>query len=56
MDKPGVEFFDDQGESLMQESCGPEFFYEHTLDRWAEVIAASIRAAHTLPSVDTTST
>ena len=52
----GVEFLDDQGESPMQESCRPQYFYEHTLDRWAEAIAASIRSAHTLPSVDTTST
>ncbi len=56
VDKPGVEFLDDQGQSPMQESCRPQFFHEHTLDRWAEAIAASIRSAHTLPSVDPAST
>lgn len=56
VEKPGVELFDDQGERPMQEACRPAFFVEHTLDRWAEAIAASIRAAHTLASVDGTST
>lgn len=56
VEKPGVEFLDDQDESQMQESCRPEFFYEHTLDRWAEAVAASIRSAQTLSSVDTAST
>lgn len=56
LEKPGVELFDDQGARPMRESCRPEFFLEHTLDRWAEAIAATIRSAHALPSVDDTST
>ena len=56
VEKPGVEPFDDPGERSMQESCRQEFFYEHTLDRWSEAIAAAIRSAHTLPGIDDTST
>ena len=52
VEKPGVEPFDDPGNRPMQESCRPEFFYEHTLDRWAEAIAAAIRSAHALAGVD----
>lgn len=56
VEKPGVEPFDDPGNRPMQESCRPEFFYEHTLDRWSEAIAAAIRSAHALPGVDDSST
>ena len=56
VEKPGVEPFDDPGDRPMQESCRPEFFYEHTLDRWSEAIAAAIRSAHALPGVDESST
>ena len=56
VEKPGVEPFDDQGERSMQEFCRPEFFYEHTLDRWSEAIAAAIRSAQTLPGIDDSST
>ena len=56
VEKPGVKFLDDQGELNMQESCRPEFFFEHTLERWAEAIVAAIRSAHSLPSVSKAST
>lgn len=56
VEKPGVESFDDPGERSMQESYRSEVFYEHTLERWSEAIAAAIRSAHTLPEVDGTST
>jgi predicted esterase len=56
VDKAGVEFLDDQGERSMQEGCRPGFFQEHTLERWSEAIASSIRAAHTLPAVDASRT
>ena len=56
VEKPGVEPFDDQGKRSMQDSCRSEFFYEHTLDRWSEAIAAAIQSAHSLPGVDDTST
>ena len=52
VDKVGVEFLDDQGDRPIQEACRPRFFQEHTLERWTEAIASSIRAAHALPSVD----
>ena len=56
VEKPGVEPFDDPGNRPMQESCRSEFFYEHTLDRWSEAIAAAIKSAHALPGVDDMST
>lgn len=56
VDKPGVEPFDDPGEQPMQESCRPEFFYEHTLARWSEAIAAAIQSAQTLLGVDDSTT
>lgn len=56
VEKPGVRFLDDQGELNMQESCRPEFFFEHTLERWAEAIVAAIRSAHSLPLVSNAST
>ena len=52
VDKAAVEFLDDQGDQSMQQACSPGFFQEHTLERWSEAIASSIRAAHTLPAVD----
>jgi pimeloyl-ACP methyl ester carboxylesterase len=52
VDKAGVEFLDDQRGRPMQEACSSRFFQEHTLDRWTEAIASSIRSARTLPSVD----
>jgi len=52
VEKPGVEYLDDQGERPMQEGCRPQFAHEHTLERWAEAIAAAIRAARELPQID----
>lgn len=45
VEKPGVEYLDDQGDRLMQERCRPEFAHEHTLERWTEAIVAAIRAS-----------
>lgn len=56
VEKPGVEPFDDQGDRPMQQACRPEFFREHTLDRWSEAVAAAIRASHELAGIDDSST
>lgn len=52
MEKPGVEFLDEQTDSGNAATCRPEFLTEHALDRWTEAIAASIKAARELPGVD----
>lgn len=52
VEKPGVQFLDRQPDPADASTCNPAFLAEHTLDRWAEAIAASIRAAHELPGVD----
>lgn len=44
VEKPGVVFLDEREGEPMRESCRPEFFREHTLERWTEAVAASIRA------------
>ncbi|MDE0103892.1 MAG: hypothetical protein OXN89_16085 [Bryobacterales bacterium] len=36
----------------MQQACRPEFFREHTLDRWSEAVAAAIRESHQLAGID----
>lgn len=56
VEKPGVEFLDEQADAGNARTCRPEFLAEHTLDRWAEAIAASVKAAQELPGVDRTRT
>ena len=56
VEKPSVVLFDDQDDRPMQDTCSSQFFYEHTLDRWAEAIAASVRSEYTLPGVNDAST
>ena len=52
VEKPGVQFLDEQADAGNAKTCRPEFLAEHTLDRWTQAIAASIRAAQDLPGVD----
>jgi predicted esterase len=52
VEKPGVRFLDTQPDLADAATCRPEFLVEHTLERWSEAIAASIRAAQELPGVD----
>lgn len=52
VEKPGVEYLDDQGDRPMQEACRPEFAREHTLERWTEAIAAALQAGRELPMID----
>lgn len=56
VEKPGVEFLDAQPDAGNSGTCRPEFLREHTLDRWAEAIGASIQAAWKLPGVDSSRT
>jgi pimeloyl-ACP methyl ester carboxylesterase len=49
VEKPGVVLFDSGGATLR-----PEFRVEHTLERWAEAVVASVVAASRLPDVDST--
>jgi len=52
VDKPGVEFLDEQANAGDSSTCRPEFLREHTLDRWTAAVAAAIQAAQRLPGVD----
>ena len=52
VEKPGVQFLDQQPDASDARTCRPEFLAEHTLDRWTEAIVASIRAAQGLPGID----
>jgi len=56
VEKPGVRFLDQQANAGDVKTCRPEFPVEHTLERWTEAIAASIKAAQELPGVDSTRT
>ena len=56
VEKPGVEFLDDQPDEGDARTCRPEFLAEYTLDRWATTIADAIGAAQKLPGVDTSKT
>ena len=51
VEKPGVDFLDDRDDESMQESCRPQFFQEHMLERWTAAIAAAVRAARESPFV-----
>jgi dienelactone hydrolase len=52
VDKPGVEFLDQQADPADSSTCRPEFLREHTLERWTEAISASITAVWRQPGVD----
>lgn len=56
VEKPGVEFLDDQPDDGDASTCRPEFRAEYTLDRWATTIADAIQAAQKLPGVETSKT
>ena len=49
VEKPGVQFLDNQPDAADAKTCRPEFLAGHTLDRWTETIVASIEAAQHLP-------
>jgi dienelactone hydrolase len=53
VEKPGVKFQDMPARPGTAEGAGAEFLKEHTLPRWAEANAAALKAAWTLPGVDT---
>jgi dienelactone hydrolase len=56
VEKPGVEFLDQQPDPSNSRTCRPDFLREHTLDRWAEAIAASIKAVRKRADVDASGT
>jgi dienelactone hydrolase len=53
VEKPGVKYLDVPRRPGSAEGASEEFLREHTLPRWAEANAAALRAAWTLPGVDT---
>lgn len=56
VEKPGVKFLDTSERPGTALNCSQEFLAEHTLERWAEAVGASVRAAHQLPEIDRTKT
>jgi pimeloyl-ACP methyl ester carboxylesterase len=52
VEKPGVKYLEFPRRPGSAEEGAEEFLREHTLSRWVEANAASIRAARTLPGVD----
>ena len=56
VEKPGVEFLDQQPDAGDASTCRPEFRAGYTLDRWAETIAAAIEVAQRVPGVDRSKT
>ncbi len=52
VEKPGVEFGTRPKQPGSAEESSAEFRREHVLPRWVEAIAAALRAARTLPVVD----
>jgi hypothetical protein len=45
VEKPGVKYLDQSRQMGTAEGCSEEFLREHTLPRWAEAVAAAVRAA-----------
>src|SRR5262249_21910760 len=56
VEKPGVKYLDVPARRGSAQGASREFLSEHTLPRWAEANAAAVRAAWTLPGVDTSRT
>lgn len=56
VEKPGVKFLDNSESPGTALGCSQEFLAEHTLERWAEAVGASVRAAHELPELDRSKT
>jgi len=56
VEKPGVKFLDAPARPGSAEGSSEEFRSEHTLPRWAEANIAALRAAWTLPGIDTSRT
>ena len=52
VEKPGVKFLDDPTCGGTAEDCSALFHEEQTLPRWTTALAAAIRGASELPSVD----
>lgn len=52
VEKPGVQFLDDQPEAGNAGKCRPEFREQFTLNSWAATIASAIDQARRLPNVD----
>lgn len=52
VEKPGVDPFSQPAHPGSAEDASETFRSEHTLDRWAEAVEASIRSALTLPGID----
>jgi len=53
VEKPGVKLFEEPKHWGSAEGCSEEFLREYTLERWTEAINAAIRAAQSLPEIDT---
>ncbi len=51
VEKPGVNYLDDPKEGGAH-GASKEFLEQHTLERWAEAVEASIKAAQRLPEID----
>lgn len=57
VEKPGVEFLEQPGHGRVEEIRGSlEFQAESALPRWVEAVSAALRAARTLPQVNTKQT
>src|SRR5262249_43647371 len=56
VEKPGVQYLDRPPHPGSAEKASEELLNEHTLPRWAEANGAALRAAWTLPSVDSSRT
>lgn len=56
VEKPGVEFLDQQADPADSRTCRPEFLQEHTLDRWGEAIVAAIKTVQRRSGVDASRT
>lgn len=52
VEKPGVAYLDNPSKRGVATGCKQSFLREHTLDRWAGAVDASIRAATELSVVD----
>ena len=56
VEKPGVKFLDAPARPGGAEGASEEFLREHTLERWGEANLAALRAAWTLPGIDSART
>lgn len=56
VEKPGARFLDMPERPGTAMRASDEFLREHTLDRWVEALSAAMKAARTLPAIDSSRT